>query len=65
VTARIAISPLAYVYNGRECLGFVLARGKLGFEALDREGHSRGLFSTQREAAIEIGRLRARALVTP
>jgi hypothetical protein len=54
VTARVAISPLAYVYDGREYLGFVLARGKLGFEAPDREGHSRGLFSTQREAAAAI-----------
>jgi hypothetical protein len=26
-------SPLAYVYDGRECLGFILKRGKLGFEA--------------------------------
>jgi hypothetical protein len=56
VTARVAISPLAYVYDGRECLGFVLARGKLGFEALDREEHSPGLFSTQREAAAAIMR---------
>jgi hypothetical protein len=44
------------VYDGRECLGFVLARGKLGFEALDREEHSPGLFSTQREAGAAIMR---------
>jgi hypothetical protein len=56
VTARVVISPLAYVYHGRECLGFVLARGKLGFEALDREEHSLGLFSTQREAAAALTR---------
>ncbi len=56
MTARVVISPLAYVYHGRECLGFVLARGKLGFEALDREEHSLGLFSTQREAAAAITR---------
>jgi len=24
-----APSPLSYVYDGRECLGFILARGKL------------------------------------
>ena len=56
MTARVAISPLAYVYDGRECLGFVLARGKLGFEALDREAHSLGIFSTQRQAATAIMR---------
>ena len=56
MTARVAISPLAYVYDGREAIGFVLARGKLEFEALDREEHSRGLFSTQREAAAAIMR---------
>jgi hypothetical protein len=44
------------VYDGRACLGFILARGKLGFEALDREEHSLGLFSTQREAAAAIMR---------
>jgi hypothetical protein len=54
VTARVAISPLAYVYHGRECLGFVLARGKLGFEAIDREQNSLGIFPTQRAAAAAI-----------
>jgi hypothetical protein len=51
-----APSPLSYVYDGRECLGFVLARGKLGFEALDCEAHSLGIFSTQCEAAAAIMR---------
>src|SRR5262249_27078379 len=51
-----APSPLSYVYDGRECLGFVLARGKVGFEALDREEHSLGIFSTQRKAATAIMR---------
>ena len=44
-------APLSYIYDGRECLGFVLARGKLGFEAMDREGKSLGIFDTQRQAA--------------
>jgi hypothetical protein len=51
-----APSPLSYVYDGRECLGFVLARGKLGFEALDCEEHSLAIFSTQYEAAAAIMR---------
>jgi hypothetical protein len=51
-----APSSLSYVYDGRECLGFVLARGKLGFEALDCEEHSLGIFSTQCDAAAAIMR---------
>jgi len=44
-------APMSYIYDGRECLGFVLARGKLGFEAMDREEKSLGIFDTQRQAA--------------
>jgi hypothetical protein len=35
---------LAYVYDGQQCLGHVLARGKTGFEAFDRDDRSLGLF---------------------
>jgi hypothetical protein len=45
------LSPLSYIYDGRECLGFVLARGKLGFEALDRDERSLGLYPTAPAAA--------------
>ena len=31
MTARVAISPLAYVTVGREAVGHVLARGRAGF----------------------------------
>jgi hypothetical protein len=47
---------LSYVYDGRECLGFIPARGKLGFEAIDRDERSLGLFQTQRKAATAIMR---------
>jgi hypothetical protein len=46
-----AASPLAYVYDGREMLGFVLSRGKQGHEAFDREERSLGLFETAAKAA--------------
>jgi hypothetical protein len=49
-------SSLSYVYYGRECLGFIPARGKLGFEAIDRDERLLGLFQTPREAATEIMR---------
>jgi hypothetical protein len=40
------ISTPMHVYDGRECVGFVLARGRKGHEALDREQRSLGLFKT-------------------
>jgi hypothetical protein len=46
-----ATAPLAFVYDGRQCLGHVLSRGPKGFEAFDRDDRSRGLFETQRQAA--------------
>jgi hypothetical protein len=51
VTARVAISPLVYVYDGREAIGFVLARGRAGFEAFDHEERSLGLHPTAPAAA--------------
>jgi hypothetical protein len=45
------VSPTAYVYDGREALGHVIARGKLGFEAFGADDASLGVFPSQREAA--------------
>jgi hypothetical protein len=47
----VAKSPMSYVTDGREAIGFVLARGKLGFEALDREQVPLGIFKTAAAAA--------------
>jgi hypothetical protein len=47
-------SPLSYVYDGRDCLGFILVRGKIGFEAFDRDERSLGLFPTTRAAATAL-----------
>jgi hypothetical protein len=47
-------APMAYVYDGRQCCGFILARGKAGFEAFTRDEQSLGTFKTQREAAAVI-----------
>jgi hypothetical protein len=44
-------SPLSSVTNGREAIGFILARGRAGFEGFDREQHSLGLFKTAAAAA--------------
>ena len=42
--------PLSYVTDGREAIGCIIARGRSGFEALDREERSLGLFETAAEA---------------
>jgi hypothetical protein len=47
----IISTPMHYVYDGRECVGFVLARGRKGHEALDRDQRSLGLFKTAEAAA--------------
>jgi len=41
-------APLSYVYDGRACLGFVLSRGRAGFEAFDIEERSLGVYATTR-----------------
>ena len=49
--AQSPAPPLNYVYDGKQCIGFILARGKVGFEALDRDEWSLGLFKTAAAAA--------------
>jgi hypothetical protein len=44
------------VYDGRECRGFVVNRGREGFEAFDLDERSLGIFTTQREAVAAIPR---------
>ena len=50
-------SPRAYatamrsVHDGRRCLGFIMPRGKAGFEAFDDGDFSLGLFPTPQDAA--------------
>jgi hypothetical protein len=43
--------PLSYVYDASNCLGFVLSRGRSGYESFDREQSSLGLFETAAKAA--------------
>jgi hypothetical protein len=48
---KTTTAPLSYIYNGRACLGFVLSRGRAGFEAFTADEQSLGLFKTQAQAA--------------
>jgi hypothetical protein len=47
-------SPLSYVYDGRQCIGHIISRGKLGFELFDAHDKSLGLFPSQKEAAAAL-----------
>jgi hypothetical protein len=47
-------SPMLAVYAGQRCLGHLLHRGRIGWEAFDHEDCSRGIFPSQREAADAI-----------
>jgi hypothetical protein len=49
-----AATPLVSVYDGRDCIGFIFSRGKIGFEAFDHNDRSIGIFPTQSEAANAI-----------
>ena len=43
-------SPMLSIYDGRSCVGFVLARGARGFEAFDAAEKSLGIFASKDEA---------------
>jgi hypothetical protein len=49
--ARTSASNLVSVYDGTACLGHVLYKPRVGFEAYDRDDKPIGLFASQREAA--------------
>jgi hypothetical protein len=44
-------TPLSYVTDGREAIGFILRRGPHRHEAFDRDEQSLGSFSTAAAAA--------------
>jgi hypothetical protein len=50
------IAPIIPLFSGRVCVGFILARGKDGFEAVTADERSLGVFPTQHEAAATIMR---------
>jgi hypothetical protein len=48
---KTTTAPLSYIYDGRACLGFVLSRGRAGFEGFNCQERSLGLFKTVAAAA--------------
>jgi hypothetical protein len=77
--ARSATTPMVSVYDGRACLGFILARGRADFEAFDSShrvlapaqvlacevfrGRDWRHATNSGGVAVEVGHLRSRALV--
>jgi hypothetical protein len=47
---------LQFVCSGRERLGRIVCRGKLGFEAFDADEHSLGIFPNLKRAADAVER---------
>jgi hypothetical protein len=52
--ARMSDAPITSVYAGQVCIGFILDRGTVGFEAFSADEKSLGLFPTQHEAAAAL-----------
>jgi hypothetical protein len=52
------VTAMAYVADGGKCGGFVLRRGRTGYEAFDANETSLGLFPSESEAAeVVLGKL--------
>jgi hypothetical protein len=49
-------APMLSVYDGRECIGFILRRGGGGAEAFTADDRSVGLFKDDEDAALELWR---------
>jgi hypothetical protein len=49
--ARTPASNLVSVYDGTTCLGHMLRKPRIGYEAYNRDDKPIGLFNSQREAA--------------
>jgi hypothetical protein len=52
---------LLSVYDGRTCLGHVMARGRFGFEGFDVDDKSLGMFRTRPEAVDAVTEAAKRA----
>ena len=49
-------APMLSVYDGHECIGFILRRGGGGAEAFTADDRSVGLFKDDQDAALELWR---------
>jgi hypothetical protein len=51
-----AATAMLSVCDGRTCIGHIIARGKLGFEAFDQHDKSIGIFATAKLAAAAVSK---------
>jgi hypothetical protein len=51
--------PMVSVFDGRECIGFVMTRRR-GFEAFTADERSLGIFPTMQDAADAVSEARAK-----
>jgi hypothetical protein len=52
--ALATTAPMPSIYDSRQCRGFLISRGKLGFELFDADQKSLGIYPTQREAVAAL-----------
>jgi hypothetical protein len=50
---RVQTSMLS-VYDGQRCVGFVMNRGRQGFEAIGKDEQSLGHFDNKQEAIVRV-----------
>jgi hypothetical protein len=50
MTKAATTTSMLSVYDGRECLDHILARGRLGFEGFDVDDKSLGVFRSRADA---------------
>jgi hypothetical protein len=55
-TPSIDIMQALAVFDGQQCLGHILSRGKAGIEAFDQNDKTLGIFSDQRAAADAVSK---------
>ena len=57
-SATTTTTTMLSIFDGRECAGFLLHRGKEGVELFDKEQRSLGIFPTEREAVAALDKAR-------
>jgi hypothetical protein len=56
MSSAARFTPMSSVYAGQRCIGFILSRGRDGYEAFSAEQKSLGLFQTKNDAADAVVR---------
>jgi hypothetical protein len=60
-----ATAMLFSVYDGQRCIGFIIARGKLGFEAFDHDERALVVFPSKKLASVAVSSEAVRVIEPP